>query len=839
MATENVTGFQVGANINPFEQAMRRMVDAAKDGQSGVAGALAQINNVKGLFIGFAAAIGGIKLAGFVNETMDAIGNLKDMSQKTGMTVESLSGLHSVAKLSGTSLDSIAGASNKLSFALSGANEDSKGAAAAIKALGLNYSDFANMSPEDRMLAVAKAMNGFKDGAGKTAVAMALFGKAGAEMLPFLADLGEQGEIVAKVTKEQSEAADRYGDNIKKLQSGSEAWKKTLVAGMAPALAQVSNALLGVFNQSGGLKDQIAQLSADGSITRWTRTAVIGLSYAADGVSYLASAFKSLIATLGTAALQITSIVGGLATGLSKAIGGDFSGAADAMQTGFGKALRYGKELQAELKDMWAGDTIGQRFRAAMKNPQAENAEPQKDLDFKNKGIKDGKKEPSQMPIYEAELARKIELFEKEAQAQGTLRQFSKTEEAAYWKEVSQRAEVSAEDKARAEKKWRDIERTLRTDAFAVEMAGLEQQKQEAPHNSNERIRLAQEAHTRTVAMYGAESKEAATAWGKVLEERRKLHEQMRQLDEIANRRQRDQALANVEADRQDAQHQLDMGLITQAQLLEQQAQFEQRMHAIKLQALQASLDTVDPQKDPVKKAEIDAQIEQLELQHQLRMKQLANQTVQAQSAELRAMASEVQGSWAGTFKGILTGTLSLGQGIRNLFKGIVDAVAGMLAQMAAKWIVQQVFMKGIEKAMAMAKVGEESAKAGAAGVASMAGAPFPLNLSAPAFGASMAAAAMSFAPIAASASGGFDIPKGLNPVTQLHAEEMVLPAHIANPLRQSLDAGGGVGGGQPAPVVNLHVSALDGASVKRVLMDNQGALVAALSKAYRNGHRP
>jgi hypothetical protein len=37
------------------------------------------------------------------------------------------------------------------------------------------------------------------------------------------------------------------------------------------------------------------------------------------------------------------------------------------------------------------------------------------------------------------------------------------------------------------------------------------------------------------------------------------------------------------------------------------------------------------------------------------------------------------------------------------------------------------------------------------------------------------------------SARGGADIGSGVNPMAQLHEEEMVLPAHIANPLRSML----------------------------------------------------
>ena len=43
MSSSQATGFSVGADINPFQVAMRQMVDAAKTGQSGVAKTLVDL----------------------------------------------------------------------------------------------------------------------------------------------------------------------------------------------------------------------------------------------------------------------------------------------------------------------------------------------------------------------------------------------------------------------------------------------------------------------------------------------------------------------------------------------------------------------------------------------------------------------------------------------------------------------------------------------------------------------------------------------------------------------------------------------------------------------------
>jgi hypothetical protein len=562
--------------------------------------------------------------------------------------------------------------------------------------------------------------------------------------------------------------------------------------------------------------------------------AIVGIRGALGGLTTLFLGLRNgvvvLWETLNAFIYSIVEPLRGLAEALFKTMTGDFSGAAAAF-----------KAIGKNVGDVWEG-AMSRMAESSRKTAQQVAALFSKDdvlgsgggsgAGTKNyTGKEKPQKEQSQMAVYEAELAKKIAIFEREAQAQGTLRQYSKTEEAAYWREVSQRAGVSAEDKARAEKKWRDIERGLRTEAFSVEMTDLEQRKQAAQSNYAERISLAEQAHAKTMAMYGAESKEAAATFGKVLEEKRKQLAQLAQLEDIVRDRAREKALADLDFEKQDADHSLSMGLINQEQRLAQQSQFEEKSHAIKLQYLQKSLEAVDPQKDPVRKAEIDAQIEQLELQHRLKMAEIANQTTQASTANLRGMADSVSSSWASSMQGVMNGTMTMAQGIRGLFKGVVDAVIGMLAQMAAKWMVQQLLMKAFGKALTAGKIGEESAKAGAGGVASMAAAPFPLNLSAPAFGSAMAAAAMAFAPIA-SASQGFDIPRGLNPLTQLHEEEMVLPAKHADVIRNLADEGQGA---TTSGDVHLHVNAVDAQSVARLFRDNGQHLVAALQQQRRN----
>ena len=78
-----------------------------------------------------------------------------------------------------------------------------------------------------------------------------------------------------------------------------------------------------------------------------------------------------------------------------------------------------------------------------------------------------------------------------------------------------------------------------------------------------------------------------------------------------------------------------------------------------------------------------------------------------------------------------------------------------------------------------------------------------------------------------ASAAGGYDIPSGVNPVTQLHAREMVLPAGIADNVRNM--AGGGSGD------VHFHIAAMDGHSVKQFFNQHGTTIMDTIQRQGRS----
>jgi hypothetical protein len=153
--------------------------------------------------IGVATAVGlGLKRA------VDEADQLDELSQKIGIGVEQLSRLKFAAEVSGVPIEDLSTSVQKLALAMEkvGAGEANSPAAKSLAALGIKATDAAGqLRPvEDVLIQIAQKFSGFADGAGKTALAMGIFGESGAKLIPFL-NQGEAG--IARLSAE----ADRLG----------------------------------------------------------------------------------------------------------------------------------------------------------------------------------------------------------------------------------------------------------------------------------------------------------------------------------------------------------------------------------------------------------------------------------------------------------------------------------------------------------------------------------------------------------------------------------------------------------------------------------------------------
>jgi hypothetical protein len=270
--------------------------------------------------------------------------------------------------------------------------------------------------------------------------------------------------------------------------------------------------------------------------------------------------------------------------------------------------------------------------------------------------------------------------------------------------------------------------------------------------------------------------------------------------------------------------------------------------HALEQQALALKLASLDKETAAYKKALDDQLI--AEQQFQAKRQQLIDQGTLRSIQDYQKM----QQSWASAItpmvnafgsgiQGMIQGTETLRQALVRVGEAILTQIITAMEQWIVKTAVQAITGQAAAKAGAESGVLAQAAQAGAAGVASMAAAPFPMDLTAPAFGAAMAADALSYLGVA-SAAGGWDEVPSAGAMTMLHPEEMVLSARYANPLRDMLTGlSGAKGGGMTGPVSagdthnhNWNVQAMDGASFMRTLRNNASQFNKFVGEQIRGG---
>lgn len=649
-----------------------------------------------------------------------------------------------------------------------------------LQAMGLQTRDASGhlRNLNDLMMDSIQVINGYKEGTDRNLAAMTMWGRGAAEATSLLR---LNTEVIENAKKKQEELGLIVGqENV----DASRRYKAAMndVGDVMLALKKaVGDAVMPILTRLGEWFAEIAPPAVFAF--------KVALDAVATAVHLVIGALRQLWIIIGTIADPIAT----LGRAIRKLIEGDVRGAQMEMTnifTNWGNAFAsMGERMKADAQQTWAD------ISALWGKPTATPAKKPTGRHFEGKPTEETAPEKSQMAVFEAQLeAERVVAAQRDA-----LHGMSKQAEQAFWENILATATLSEADRV-------------------------------------------------------AVGKKAAHARVAVLQDEAHKADQIGQTN-LAAWQQR--ALAQVDIDEEAARNRVALGQETQAELLAQEQAFEQRRFEIKMTALEASRAALDPAKDPVQVAQVNAQIEALEQAHQLRLAQIRGQIAVQSAAEQKAiwtdLGNRMSSLWDQGVQAMMNGTLTwrnafkaVGMEIGAWFGGIVKSqvktwlfgeqakTGATAAGTAQRWMMESwAAAKSVAlwAATAVKNIMTSAWEAMAAAWKAVVGIP----VVGPAL--AVAAAGAAFAGVAAiagkvaSAEGGYDIPAGVNPMTQLHEREMVLPAKHADVIRDMADNGGAGG----ALNVHLNVQALDGASVKRVLVDNSHAVAAAIQRAVRD----
>lgn len=469
---------------------------------------------------------------------------------------------------------------------------------------------------------------------------------------------------------------------------------------------------------------------------------------------------------------------------------------------------------------------------------------------------KDDKPDKGRTGEWEAGLAAKKDAMQKEAAEEGQFRELSKQDEADYWKAILDRTDLTMGEKIQVQRKYYAAESEVRKGAFEGEIEGLNAQREALGKNYQARIDIAQQAYDKIAEAYGKESKEAQKAYGEILKERKALADQISKIDQAHAETKQKIDMADIDSQQRIAMIEAESYGVTAQGKIQIERQFLDSRYQLQLSDMERRLATVDKAENPDEYQKMLDQKIEMETQYHSKLRELDAQFSAANP--MSTVITSMQTSFSTAITSMITKAETLRQSLASIFSAILQSfaqqmIAEPLAMMAARMVretaiyqtmfAQKTTMDATDAATQMATqhaagvtaVMSNAAIAATAAMASVAAIPVYGWAMAPEVAASTYAAGMGFLPTAAK---GFDIPAGVNPLTQLHEREMVLPAKYADTIRGL--AGGGVNSGDSGggDTHHWHINALSPRDFEDFLNRGGGAdkVVKALVRARRNG---
>ena len=204
-----------------------------------------------------AAIAGVISVAAFsswIKGSIDAADAAKKSASATGLAVEEYTALEYAAKLAGVESGALNGALSKLNRTIAAAASGAEKPAAAFNALGIAIkgSDGALKSGDVILAEIADRFQEMPDGIQKSAMAMELFGKSGAALIPLLnggseglKELRAEAEALGIVISEEMAAqAEVFNDNLTRLGAAGTGASNQISSELLPTLVDLSELMV-------------------------------------------------------------------------------------------------------------------------------------------------------------------------------------------------------------------------------------------------------------------------------------------------------------------------------------------------------------------------------------------------------------------------------------------------------------------------------------------------------------------------------------------------------------------------------------------------------------------
>lgn len=262
--------------INAFKKIQ---AEATKTGTVGAKGlsALSSAASTLARFLPsltFGAAIAGATV--LAKRALDTGENFAKLSQKTGVSAETLSAWSHAANISETDIEALAKGLARLSKNMGAAAQGGDEQVRAFRRVGISQKELQSgtITTDQAVLRISKHISEQADGWQKAALAQQFFGRSGADLLPFLNQgpeglkrLREEAERLGLVwSTETAQAADQFNDNLRRLRATVEGFVNKEMAALLPVIIEITEKWL-AFTGGLGQGDSLLKNAAINMLT--------------------------------------------------------------------------------------------------------------------------------------------------------------------------------------------------------------------------------------------------------------------------------------------------------------------------------------------------------------------------------------------------------------------------------------------------------------------------------------------------------------------------------------------------------------------------------------------
>lgn len=330
----------------------RGAFDSIKRNLGGLGDAARSLN---GLLANLGVAVSAAGLGAMVKSSLESADALSKLSQRVGITVESLSTLIPAADLSGVSAEKFEGGLRKLATRMLEAATGTEDAARSFAAIGVAFQnqDGTLRATDQVLLDLADRFKALPDGAEKTALAVEIFGKSGADLIPFL-NQGREG--IGALTEElQSLGVQIGGDTAAQAEVFNDA-----LAQVRLAVTSIGNRIIEAFLPA---MNEMALGMVESAKEGGTLRAVL------DGILLALKTVALGAATVGKAFVALGEAIGGGMAAAVEALSGNVSGAKAIIAELKGSLVRRLDELAQFRDSLFEPKTITVRAPAIKADP--------------------------------------------------------------------------------------------------------------------------------------------------------------------------------------------------------------------------------------------------------------------------------------------------------------------------------------------------------------------------------------------------------------------------------------------------------------------------------------